>query len=301
MIHKPIQIKNLSLSFPHKTCFDDFNAQIAYGSRIAIIGRNGSGKTTLLKILHGMVEPTNGDIGFADDVVFGFVPQIIEDYDSLSGGQRLNQAVTQALSLDPNVLLLDEPTNHLDRHNRKSLMRMLRSYPGTLIVVSHDTELLRHCIDTLWHIDDGQIRVFTGAYDDYVREIRNRRSALEQEITRLDRQKKDMHHALMKEQKRAAKSKEKGEKSIHQRKWPTVVSAAKAGRAEETSGRKKSAINHKKQDLTEQLSNLHLPEIIVPKFSLNSTDIGDRTMVSISDGSIGYPGQKPLLQKSAYQ
>lgn len=296
MIHKPIQIKNLELSFPHKICFDDFTAQISYGSRIAIIGRNGCGKTTLLKILLGTVEPTSGTI-ICDDAVFGFVPQIIEDFDALSGGQRLNAAVTEALSCDPNVLLLDEPTNHLDRHNRKSLMRMLRSYPGTLIVVSHDTGLLRNCIDTLWHIDDGQIRVFTGAYDDYIDEIRGRRASIEQEITRLDRQKKDMHHDLMKEQKRAAKSKAKGEKSIHTRKWPPVVSNAKAGRAEETSGRKKSAIDHKKQNLTEQLSNLLLPEIIVPKFSLSNADIGDRTIVSISDGSIEYVGQAPLLQK----
>ncbi len=297
MIHKPIQIKNLNLSFPHKTCFDDFNIQVSHGSRIAIIGRNGSGKTTLLKILHGMVEPTSGEALRASDAIIGFVPQVVEEFDSLSGGQRLNAAVTKALSINPTVLLLDEPTNHLDRHNRKSLMRMLQSYPGTLIVVSHDTELLRNCIDTLWHIDSGQIRVFNGAYDDYIREIRNRRSSLEQEITRLDRQKKDMHHALMKEQKRAAKSKAKGAKSIHQRKWPTIVSTAKAGRAEETSGRKKSAIDHKKQDLSEQLSNMRLPEIIVPKFSLNSVDVGKRIIVSISDGSIGYAGLEPLLQK----
>jgi ATPase subunit of ABC transporter with duplicated ATPase domains len=297
MIHKPISLKNLELQFPHKICFENFSTQINYGSRIAIIGRNGSGKTTLLKILHGMVEPTSGDIGCTDDAVFGFVPQIIEDYDSLSGGQRLNKAVTQALSLEPNVLLLDEPTNHLDRHNRKSLMRMLQSYPSTLIVVSHDTELLRNCIDTLWHIDHGKIHVFSGNYDDYIHELRGRRASIEQELVRLDRQKKNMHHDLMKEQKRAAKSKDKGKKSINQRKWPTVVSNAKAGRAEETSGRKKSAIDHKKQDLTDRLSNLRLPEIIMPKFSLNSADIGERTIVSISDGSAGYAEQEPLLQK----
>lgn len=297
MQHKPIQIKNLELSFPHKICFEDFNAQITYGSRIAIIGRNGCGKTTLLKILYGTVEPTNGNVLRAADMIIGFVPQVIEDFDSLSGGQRLNAAITKALSLDPNLLLLDEPTNHLDRHNRKSLMRMLQSFPGTLIVVSHDTELLRHCIDTLWHMDDGKIRVFNGPYDDYIREIRNRRSSLEQEITRLNRQTKEMHHSLMKEQKRAATSKAKGEKSIHQKKWPTVVSNAKAGRAQETSGRKKSAIDDKKQDLSDQLSNLRLAEIIVPKFSLNSADMGDRTIVSISDGSVGYANQEPLLQK----
>ncbi|PPE03084.1 ATP-binding cassette domain-containing protein [Holospora curviuscula] len=288
MMHKPIQIKDLDLSFPHKTCFENFSCQIPYGSRIAIIGRNGSGKSSLLKMIALLC---------GEDVVVGYVPQVIIDHTDLSGGQRLNKAVTEALSLAPNVLLLDEPTNHLDRHNRKSLMRMLQSYPGTLIIVSHDTELLRNCIDTLWHIDNGNIRVFKGAYDDYIHELRGRRASIEQELARLDRQKKDMHHDLMKEQKRAAKSKAKGEKSIHQRKWPTVVSNAKASRAEETSGHKKSAIDHKKQDLTERLSNMRLPEIIMPKFSLNSSDIGDRTIVSISDGSIGYAEQEPLLQK----
>ncbi len=296
MIHKPIQIKHLSLSFPEKTCFEDFNIQISYGSRIAMIGRNGSGKTTFLKILHGMLVPTSGEISCPDNVVFGFVPQIIEDFDSLSGGQRLNKALTRALSLNPNVLLLDEPTNHLDRHHRTNLMRMLNAYPGTLIVVSHDTELLTHCIDTLWHIDNGQIQVFSGKYKDYFREIRSQRASIEQELSKVNRQKKDIHAKLMQEQKRAAKSKSKGEKSIHQSKWPTVVSAAKAGRAEETSGRKKSAIDHKKQDLHEKLSTLHLPEIIMPTFSICAENVGDRTIVSISGGSVSYDEKEPLLQ-----
>ena len=63
-------IKDLSLSFPHKTCFDDFNIHIRHGSRIAIIGRNGSGKTTLLKMLQGELEPTSGIIECGTDVVF---------------------------------------------------------------------------------------------------------------------------------------------------------------------------------------------------------------------------------------
>ena len=164
--------------------------------------------------------------------------------------------MTHALSLDPNVLLLDEPTNHLDRQNRTSLMRLLKSYSGTLIVVSHDTELLRYCMDTLWHVDNGQIQVFSGNYDDYICAVHSLRASIEKELIRLERQKKDMHHALMKEQKRAAKSKTQGEKNIHQKKWPTVVSAAKASRAEETSGRKKSVIDNKKQRLNEELAKL---------------------------------------------
>jgi ATPase subunit of ABC transporter with duplicated ATPase domains len=264
IIHKPIQITNLELSFLHKPCFQDFSVQINYGVRIAIIGRNGCGKSTLLKILLGTFKATSGYINVPEDAVFGYVPQIIYEFYNLSGGQRFNQAMTNALSLDPNVLLLDEPTNHLDSRNRKILMRMLSHYLGTLIIVSHDTELLRNCVDTLWHVDNGKIHIFSGNYDDYMREIRKTRSSIERELLLLEHQKKDTHQELMKEQNRAAKSKVKGEKSIHQRKWPSIVSKAKASRAEVTSGNKKSAIDHKKQKLTEQLSNMALPEIILP-------------------------------------
>jgi ATPase subunit of ABC transporter with duplicated ATPase domains len=217
------------------------------------------------------------------------------DHTDLSGGQRLNKAVTEALSLDPNVLLLDEPTNHLDSRNKKSLMRMLQNYPGTLIMVSHDKELIRHCTDTLWHIDNGKVHIFSGNYDDYMREIKLKRSSIEGELELLSRQKKDMHHKLMQEQQRSSKSKAKGQKSIDQRKWPTVVSNAKAGRAEETSGRKKSAIDKRKSDLTESLSDLRLPEIIVPKFSLESSDAGRGMVIQISGASVGYFEGQPIL------
>ncbi len=228
-------------------------------------------------------------------MVIGYVPQVIVDHRDLSGGQRLNKAVREALSLDPNVLLLDEPTNHLDSRNKKSLMRMLQNYPGTLIMVSHDKELLRQCTDTLWYIDNGKVHIFSGNYDDYMREIKLKRASIQGELELLNRQKKDMHHKLMQEQQRSSKSKAKGKKSIDQRKWPTVVSNAKAGRAEETSGRKKSAIDKRKSDLAESLSDLRLPEIIVPKFSLESSDAARGMVVQISGASVGYSENQPIL------
>ena len=99
----------------------------------------------------------------------------------------------------------------------------------------------------------------------------------------------------MKEQNRAAKSKTKGKKSIEQRKWPTTVSKAKALRAEQTSGKKKSAIDKKKQQLTDQLSSLRLPEIILPKFSLMPERIRSGNSLSISGASIGYGADKIIL------
>lgn len=88
--HKPIRITDLDLSFSHKTCFENFNCQITYGSRIAIIGRNGSGKSTLLKTIASIC---------GKDVVVGYVPQIVTDHTDLSGGQRFNKALTAALAV----------------------------------------------------------------------------------------------------------------------------------------------------------------------------------------------------------
>ena len=296
MIHKPIQIKNLDLSFPYKTCFENFNCRIAYGNRIAIIGRNGSGKTTLLKIIAGICEPTSGDIYIGDDTVIGYVPQIIENYVDLSGGQRLNAAITEALSLEPNVLLLDEPTNHLDIYNRKSLMRMLKLYSGTLIIVSHDVELLRNCIDTLWHIDNGKIHIFSGNYNDYIGEIKLKRASIEDDIARLNRQKKDMHNKLMQEQQRIAKSKASGEKKVANRKWLKMVGDLKGMKAEKSRGKKLKTIDETKNGLINKLSELRLPEVIVPKFSIDNYESGEhRILVQIFNGTVGYSLEQPLL------
>lgn len=295
MMHKPILIRNLTLTFSHKTCFEDFTTQINYGDRIAIIGRNGSGKSTLLNMLRGTIALNSDDIKIPNDVIQGYVPQIIDTFSNLSGAQRFNANLTNALSHNPNVLLLDEPTNHLDQHNRKSLLRMLQNYHGTLIIVSHDRELLRNNVNSLWHINNQKITVFSGNYDDYIHEIQSQRLALEKNIAILNRKKKSMHDDLMQEQQRAAKSKEKGKKSIQQSKWPTVVSAAKASRGEKTSGRKKSEIYCKKQALSEQLKDLQLEEMIIPTFSLTHEEMGMRTLVSIKDGSIAYDINKPFL------
>lgn len=294
-MHKPIQIQNLSLSFSHKICFEHFNAQVIYGQHIAIIGRNGSGKTSLLNVLQGILECSCGDIKGLDNLKMGFVPQSTYlEKNALSGAQHFNAALTSALSLNPDILLLDEPTNHLDKHNRKTLMRYLKSYTGTFIVISHDTELLRHCVDTFWHIDNHEINVFSGSFDDYLREQNNQRISIERELNHFGKQKKEIHEALMKEQKRASKSHAKGEKSINQKKWPTIVSSTKASRASNSAGRKKAAIEHQKQTLMHKLSELRLPEIILPKFSLEASNLANKVLVSIYNASIGYPN-KPLL------
>ncbi len=295
MSHKPLFLKDVRLSFPHKTCFEDFSTEVPPGSRIGIIGRNGCGKSSLLKLLAQTASPAEGRVVLPVGMRIGYVPQIVEDFDGMSGGERFQKAFTEALSHDPDLLLLDEPTNHLDHKNRTSLIRLLRTYERTLIVASHDRGLLRACIETFWHLDGGKVHVFTGIVDDYFCRLHAKREALHKELSHLNREKKERHLSLMKEQERARKSNLRGEKSIRERKWPTIVSREKARRAIETSGKKKRALVERRQELQEALATLRPPEVIIPKFWIPAAPRSSSPLISIQDGGIGYEKGKPLL------
>lgn len=173
-------------------------------------------------------------------------------------------------------------------------MRMLLNYLGTLIVVSHDCELLRCCVDTFWHVDNGKIQIFSGSYDDYMREIHAKRQSIERELELLNRQKKDLHCKLMQEQERAAKSKASGEKKIRNREWTKMAGSAKRASAEKAQGKKLKLIDKTRDDLNDKLEELRLPEVIVPKFSINGQDARG-IMVEITDGFVGYAAEQPVL------
>jgi ATPase subunit of ABC transporter with duplicated ATPase domains len=173
-------------------------------------------------------------------------------------------------------------------------MRMLQSYYGTLIVVTHDKELLNECINTLWHINDGKISIFHGSYDDYMNEILQKRQSLARQLNHLEREKKSTHQSLMREQERVSKKKLSGEKKVANKKWMKSIGDLKAMKAEKSQGGKLKAIDEKKQKVSEQLSNLHLPEIIVPKFYMPHQNVSDKTIVSVMDGAVGYGSQTIL-------
>lgn len=284
-MHKPIFLEDISLSFKNKTCFENFSNHIYPGSRIAIIGRNGNGKSSLLNILLKKLSPSTGEVIIPDDLNIGYVEQTITDFNELSGGQRLNKRLSEVLANSPDLLLLDEPTNHLDKENRKSLINMLKRYQGTLIIVSHDTELLQNCVDYLWHIDNNKIHEFFGSYNDYLIENKRKKSSIEKELSSLKREKKDIHNSLMKEQERAKKSKAHGEKKYANDK---LALRAAQGRGQMTSNKNNKFINNKKGNLIEQLSELYIPEVILPKFSLTTENIKSGNILSISSADIGY-------------
>jgi ATP-binding cassette subfamily F protein 3 len=85
--------------------------------------------------------------------------------DSYSGGWKMRVALAALLFSAPDVLLLDEPSNHLDLEATLWLENFLKSYAGTLVVISHERDLLNNVVDTILHLERGKIALYAGGYD----------------------------------------------------------------------------------------------------------------------------------------
>ena len=177
------------------------------GRKIALIGKNGAGKSTLARILLGTepfdgVRTTGYHVhtGFfaqhqaealspdhtaleslrevsanSDEVhlrtllgAFLFTgDDVLKPVRVLSGGEKSRLALARTLSNPANFLILDEPTNHLDIQSIQILIEALRQFEGTLVIVSHDRHFLDQVADTVWHADQGNVRIYQGTYSEY--------------------------------------------------------------------------------------------------------------------------------------
>jgi ATPase subunit of ABC transporter with duplicated ATPase domains len=100
----------------------------------------------------------------------------------LSGGEVVRLGLARLLVARPDVLLLDEPTNNLDADARRALYDVLGSWSRTLLVVSHDRELLER-VDRIGDLRDGEVRWYGGGFSAYVEQVRVEQEAAEQAVT----------------------------------------------------------------------------------------------------------------------
>ena len=96
--------------------------------------------------------------------------------DSFSGGWRMRVALAALLFSAPDLLLLDEPSNHLDLEATLWLEDFLRSYRATMLIVSHERDLLNNVVDHILHLEGGKTTLYVGGYDAFERQKAERQA-----------------------------------------------------------------------------------------------------------------------------
>lgn len=175
--------------------------------RVGIVGENWVGKSTLIKTLLWDIKALEGYVHVHENTKILYFSQLHETLNiektiyenfhlhgynftrervggligmygfgyfdtekkisSLSGGERSRLLFALLWLRESNILILDEPTNHLDYETRESLELAIREYGGTVLFISHDRYFVNKLASKLWIIEDGELIISYGNYDDY--------------------------------------------------------------------------------------------------------------------------------------
>lgn len=192
--------------------FEDASFGVQEGDKVGIIGINGTGKSTLLKMLAGEEVPETGQIIMQNNVRLAYLPQnpqfpenatilsYIQDCEAewkvqsnltqlgiteyekqiavLSGGQRRKVALAKILAQDFDILLLDEPTNHLDEAMISWLEEYLKSFRGTVLMVTHDRYFMDKVTNRILEISHGKMYSYEANYSKFL-ELKAEREEME--------------------------------------------------------------------------------------------------------------------------
>lgn len=207
-----LNIEHISKIYGEKVIFEDASFGVQEGDKVGIIGINGTGKSTLLKMLAGEEVPQTGQIIMQNNKRLAYLPQnpqfpenatilsYIQDCETewkvqsnltqlgiteyekqiavLSGGQRRKVALAKILAQDFDILLLDEPTNHLDEAMILWLEDYLKSFRGTVLMVTHDRYFMDKVTNRILEISHGKMYGYEANYSKFL-ELKAEREEME--------------------------------------------------------------------------------------------------------------------------
>lgn len=188
-------IKHLSVEYNGKTVLDDASLNVESGRRTILTGRNGAGKSTLINALmehvpeafitsearvscfsqdqsslepdKTVLENVTSDAAYPQHICRAVLANLYMSKNDmskpvrvLSGGERVKTALAKVLVSGCNFMILDEPTNHMDIYTMEGLEKLLESYDGTLLAVSHDRAFIKRLGDIVFHVEDGKVKTF---------------------------------------------------------------------------------------------------------------------------------------------
>ncbi|WP_293942746.1 ABC-F family ATP-binding cassette domain-containing protein [Sphingomonas sp.] len=128
--------------------------------------------------------------------------------DSYSGGWKMRVALASLLFSEPDILLLDEPSNHLDLEATLWLENFLKAYPGTLVVISHERDLLNNVVDTILHLEGGKVTLYAGGYDSFERQRAERMAQIAAAQASQDAQRARLQDYIARNSARASTAKQ---------------------------------------------------------------------------------------------
>ena len=231
--------RGLSKSFNEKKLFKNVDIHIKKGERVFILGSNGCGKTTLFRILTGKCPQDSGEYDYGANVTTGYFDQLQQNLDlsktaidevwdnfpnmtqteirsalasflfkgeevfkplsKMSGGERARISLLKLMLKGSNFLLLDEPTNHLDSSSREELEKTLKSYSGTLLVISHDRYFINKLADRILVLTPDGVKEYLGNYDYYSERIKAVGSENKKQISVPNKEKPQNNYFLQKQ------------------------------------------------------------------------------------------------------
>ncbi len=192
---------------------------------------------------------------------------------SLSGGELVLMSLTAILLRRPAVLVLDEPTNNLDAPTKQRLLDVMADFGGTLLVVSHDRDLLDR-VDDIGEVREGTVRWYGGGHADYEEAVRTEQAAVRRAVSTAEADVRRQRRELDEQQTKQARRDRQGR--AHAGDMPKIVAGAYKRRAEGTAGRVRGVHEERLGDARSTLAaaedrlrdddeiRIDLPETAVP-------------------------------------